>query len=194
KGDLPPRGAALLRAFDEFSQAYPRRRGSDPSKPARRAFEAAVKGGADPAAIIAAARRYADEQHSLGHVDSELVCQRATWLRQQRWKDYTALPAAASNGAKFVRRDSPDWDRHAEAYRDKHGKHPPEVNGGWYFEGPAGARRARANLSKMSEERPSPKGEPNRARAQEWCPGGTILPRDAQRSRAAHVQHVTGAS
>lgn len=138
KGGLPPTGAALADRFDEFAKAYPKRGGSDPTKPARRMFEAAVKAGTDPGAIIAGAKRYAEAERALNHIGTELVCQRQTWLRQKRWQDYAgeddqAVRAKAAEQV-FVRQDDPAWPKVAEEYRRRRGKAPPIVNGGWHFE------------------------------------------------------------
>jgi len=47
-------------AFEEFWKLRLKRDGPDPREPARRAFAAAMRGGADPSAIIAGMRRFAE--------------------------------------------------------------------------------------------------------------------------------------
>jgi hypothetical protein len=72
--------------FEEFWKAYPSRRDSpNPKKPARQKFNAAVKGGVDPQAIIAAARSYAETCRRKG-TEPQYVAQAQTWLNQERWK------------------------------------------------------------------------------------------------------------
>jgi hypothetical protein len=80
--------------FDEFWKAYPKRDGSNPRNPARKSFLAAVRSGADPQAIIAAAARYAAECRSKQQINTPYVAQAKTWLNQQRWGDYAAPSGA----------------------------------------------------------------------------------------------------
>jgi len=81
----------IEKAFDdEFWKAYPKRDGANPKSTARKLFLAAVKAGTTAAEIIAAARRYADEERRLSHIGTPLVAQAVTWLRQTRWTDYAA--------------------------------------------------------------------------------------------------------
>jgi hypothetical protein len=71
--------------FDIFWQIYPHRGGfSDPKKPARLKFEAAVSRGVDPAAIIAGAQRYRAHVEQQG-IEPRFVAQAQTWLNQERW-------------------------------------------------------------------------------------------------------------
>lgn len=73
--------------FDEFWKAYPSRAAHpNPRKPAAAKFAIAVKAGVDPAAIIAGAKRYADDVRRTA-TDPQFVCQATTWLNQERWKD-----------------------------------------------------------------------------------------------------------
>jgi hypothetical protein len=76
---------AATSEFDAFWRMYPHRGSfSDPKKPARLKFEAAVKRGVDPAAIIAGAERYRAhiEQHG---TEARFVAQAKTWLNEERW-------------------------------------------------------------------------------------------------------------
>lgn len=88
---VPPRGDGT-QDFDRFWQAYPRRP-QNPRKPAEKLFAAAVKKGAKPDDLIAAAERYAAEMAAAGKLNTEFVCQAQTWLRQDRWKDTHGPPA-----------------------------------------------------------------------------------------------------
>jgi hypothetical protein len=73
--------------FEIFWQAYPARAPhSNPKKPAREKFEAAVKRGVGPAEMIAGAERYAAQVAAAG-TEPRYVAQAATWLRQERWGD-----------------------------------------------------------------------------------------------------------
>jgi hypothetical protein len=81
--------------FEEFWGKYPKRDGANPKEPARKKFLAAVKSGADPEAIIRAAKRSADVARSNGQIGTPYVPQAVTWLNQQRWGDYPALTVIA---------------------------------------------------------------------------------------------------
>jgi hypothetical protein len=71
--------------FETFWLIYPHRgEFSDPKKPARAKFEAAVKGGVDPAAIIAGAERYRAHVEQQG-TEARYRPQAQTWLNQERW-------------------------------------------------------------------------------------------------------------
>lgn len=78
---------ALLSHFDEFWQAYPKREGTNSKKAAGLRFAAAVKAGADPAAIIAGARAYATAPTT--EVGSRFVQQAETWLNKRGWEQYS---------------------------------------------------------------------------------------------------------
>jgi uncharacterized protein YdaU (DUF1376 family) len=93
-GDKSPslRARDVKAAFERFTAAYPKREGTDPSKPAFDKFAAAVKSGTDPAAIIAGAVAYAAEQAGLGKVGTQFVKQRVAWLNQRLWEDYRPPP------------------------------------------------------------------------------------------------------
>ncbi|MFE3059091.1 hypothetical protein [Nocardia sp. NPDC059239] len=67
------------RGFADFWAAYPRRtaRGA-----AVKAYAKAIK-TTDPAVLLAAARRYAEDPNR----NAEFTCHAATWLNQERWSD-----------------------------------------------------------------------------------------------------------
>ncbi|WP_137141130.1 hypothetical protein [Azospirillum brasilense] len=79
-------------AFAEFKDRYPSRAPhANPVKPAREAFAAAVKRGADPEAIIRGAENYAMAVDQQG-TDPRYVAQAKTWLHQERWTEYQRRP------------------------------------------------------------------------------------------------------
>jgi len=67
--------------FDEFFAAYPRPKNRDRSEAE---FSKAVKAGADPARIIAAAKAYAAENRGNAR---HYVAYSDNWLRDRRWED-----------------------------------------------------------------------------------------------------------
>jgi hypothetical protein len=72
--------------FDEFWRVYPKHVGEDE---ARAAFDKAVRGGADPAAIIEGAKRYAASERA--RIEREGTPQytrhAGNWIKAGRWKD-----------------------------------------------------------------------------------------------------------
>lgn len=92
---LPPRMAA---DFDAFWRAYPTR-SPNPRAMAEVAFGAAIKAGALPADLVAAAGGYAAECKRLGTTNDFIVHAR-TFLGQARWRDYLPKPEAVAAAAK----------------------------------------------------------------------------------------------
>jgi hypothetical protein len=74
------------RKFEEFWKEYPKRKGDNPKSPARKAFEAAVRQGADPDAIISGVRRA--KARNTDKIGTEFIPQAIKWLRDRRWEDY----------------------------------------------------------------------------------------------------------
>lgn len=82
---IAPKGAGDR--FEEFWSTYPHRgKHQDPKKPAQDKWERKVRGGADPAEIIAGAKAYADTVRS-ERIEPQHVAQAVTWLNQERWAD-----------------------------------------------------------------------------------------------------------
>jgi hypothetical protein len=73
-------GGGWTLAFDAFWQAYPRQAGRPA---ARRAWERALRRGADPAAIVAGAQRYAADPNRA----DEYTKNPEGWLDDGRWED-----------------------------------------------------------------------------------------------------------
>ena len=74
--------------FERFWASYPsRKRHSNPKTPAARKFEAAVKHGADPEAIIRGAKNYAVFVVA-EKIESRFIAQAVTFLNQERWNEY----------------------------------------------------------------------------------------------------------
>jgi len=96
-------------AFKEFWGAYPKREGANPKAPAEQKFANAVKAGADPKEIVAAAGRYAEEIRR-GGKEAKFVAQAVTWLNQKRWEDYSA---GTANGEIVIPADIPP-ERHQD--------------------------------------------------------------------------------
>ena len=70
--------------FERFWRAYPRRIGSNPKDPARKAYAVAIKRGADPQQIISGALDYAAYRSD---DDPKFTKQAVTWLNQKGWAD-----------------------------------------------------------------------------------------------------------
>jgi hypothetical protein len=131
--------------FEEFWKVYPKRGGaSNPKKPARDKFERAVKAGADPDAISAAARRYHEIERAAGRAGTDKIAQAVTWLNQQRWNDYPQtvadVPVVLTHGAAYqdgvyVMADTPEWEAWCRFLRQQGKTTPPtSKSGGWRFD------------------------------------------------------------
>jgi hypothetical protein len=83
--------------FDEFRKVYPKRLGIDPRAPALKKFQEAIRGGAEPAAIIAGAVRYAEHMRKAERIGTQYVMQSKTWLNQRVWEDYAATAPPQGN-------------------------------------------------------------------------------------------------
>ena len=86
--------------FEEFWKSLPKREGANPKEPARKLFEAAVKSGEAPEAIIAGARQCARAESK--NAGTPYIPQAVKWLRDKRWRDYGQQ--IAEQGAPF------DWE------------------------------------------------------------------------------------
>ncbi len=82
--------------FQNFWRTYPSRgRHSNPKKPARAKFDAALKRGVAAADIVRGAQNYAGYVEREG-TDHKYVAQAQTWLTQERWTQYQEQEAAGS--------------------------------------------------------------------------------------------------
>lgn len=87
--------ASVDEIFETFWQKYPSRRPhSNPKKPARKKFEAALKQGVLANAIFVGAENYSRHVTRDG-VEPRYVAQATTWLNQERWTEYQEEPAPA---------------------------------------------------------------------------------------------------
>lgn len=80
--------------FEEFWKEYPKRKGDNPKNPARKQFEAAVRQGADPNAIIAGVK--SAKSRNADKIGTEFIPQAVKWLRDRRWEDYADIPEVPS--------------------------------------------------------------------------------------------------
>ncbi len=71
-------------AFEQFWDAYPKRDGANPKKPAKGKFQRHVENGVNPNDIIQGAQRYARQ---VLDKEPKYVAQAVTWLNQERWND-----------------------------------------------------------------------------------------------------------
>jgi len=77
--------------FEVFWEIYPNRRDhSNPKKPARAKFVAALKRGVPAADIIRGAECYVAHVEREG-TDPKFVAQAQTWLNQERWAQYQGM-------------------------------------------------------------------------------------------------------
>jgi uncharacterized protein YdaU (DUF1376 family) len=123
--------------FEDFWQAYPRREGPSPRKPAETKFNALVKTGIDPAMMIAEAQKLASAEAARGNIGTRFIPQAVTWLNQQRWADHAAVAFVAEQAAEkraetyvHVKAGTPQWAAWALT-RAK--PYPTDKNFGWFF-------------------------------------------------------------
>ena len=74
--------------FDEFWEAYPKRTGQNPKKPARQKFQKVIK-DVDPQKLIDAAQAYGRSEKGN---NPKFIAQTITWLNQERWNDEYSEP------------------------------------------------------------------------------------------------------
>lgn len=86
----------LNQKFEEFWKEYPKRKGDNPKNPARKLFEAAVKQGVDPDAIIRGLKRAKEKNRD--KIGTEFIPQAVKWLRDRRWEDYQDSTDPPPNG------------------------------------------------------------------------------------------------
>jgi hypothetical protein len=81
--------------FDKFWAVYPKRKGTNQKKPARKLFQAALARGVDPDEIIAGAKRYAEDMAEDHKIGTPYVARAETWLSKESWErdDAPAVPA-----------------------------------------------------------------------------------------------------
>lgn len=97
--------------FEEFWKAYPRHVGKAKAKTA---FATKVKNGADPTAIVAAAKSYADRCRATRQ-DTQFIPHPTTWLNRESWTDNldeVLPPAATGTGGYQPYQNRPDRDYH----------------------------------------------------------------------------------
>ncbi len=73
--------------FEIFWEAYPRRAGSNPKKPAMEKYLKIVAKGEPIESILLGAKAYAESLRSEGKESTQFVAQAVTWLNQERWRD-----------------------------------------------------------------------------------------------------------
>lgn len=82
--------SAASDGFEDAWNAYPKREGPNPKKPAALAFGRALKRGGTPEGILAAVKCLAQEHPS----PTRFVPQMVTWLNQDRWETSATGPPA----------------------------------------------------------------------------------------------------
>jgi uncharacterized protein YdaU (DUF1376 family) len=175
--------------FEEFWQAYPRRKGSNPKEPARKKFLFHVKTDADGQAVIAAAKRYAAEIRD-NKTDPQFVAQAKTWLNQQRFDDYQPPPERSPLSA-------PPGAPSDEELREKYGRHQSGISqedaGGNANGGADHARKLQPASAQVRADFGPAGVSDNRTGDAGMRRLGTILP-DTPRRSAACVPDADGAA
>jgi hypothetical protein len=133
----PARECVSDNFFSEFWSAFPSRDGDNPKEPARSAFQEAVAAGAEPKAIIVAAKAYAS---ATAGRERRYVASAARWLGERRWQGgsqptiATSSPAMTPAPGVWISATSPEWRAWADHWRATKSKTPPtDAKGGWRF-------------------------------------------------------------
>jgi hypothetical protein len=118
--------------FAEFWGVFPKRQGDNPEAPARAAWRKAVAGGADPTAIVDAAKAY---RETCRDREPKFVASAARWLSEERWRSSTPkAEAAAAPPGVWIGLDKPGWPEWAAWWRATKGRSPPtDARGCWRF-------------------------------------------------------------
>ena len=96
-------GEQTVEAFEAFRRAYPSRgSASNPWKPAREAFDRAIRQGVDTQSILDGVIGYAAAMAKSGDAGSKYVAQAQTFIRQRRWEQYEAAGRAARQKASPI--------------------------------------------------------------------------------------------
>jgi hypothetical protein len=117
--------------FEAFWSAYPKREGSNPRKPARTKFLSLCREGADPLAIIAGVKRYAEQEAK--NVGTPYIKRAVHWLNQWSPEDDAPSPAltAAKSAKFFVHLGTPEWTAWDKFFRATKGVGPPQTDIRW---------------------------------------------------------------
>ena len=137
--DPPPPRHDPDDGFNEFWDTFPKRDGDNPREPALIEFRKAVSAGADPKAVIAAAKAYASATAAR---ERRYVASAARWLGERRWNGETQptlnpnldRPISTPAPGVWISATSPDWRAWSDHWRATKGKRPPiDAKGGWRF-------------------------------------------------------------
>lgn len=99
--------------FELFWKLYPKRLGDNPKQPARKAYERAIKAGADPDDIEQGIRRYAFMCQTTGKLNTEFIPHATTWLNQRRWEDESTHDLSQTGG-----KTREEWRRLLKEHND----------------------------------------------------------------------------
>lgn len=120
--------------FEQFLAAYPQRDEPTARAPALAAFRKAIGDGADPAALIEAARAYAA---ATAGRERRFVASAVRWLGEARWKDdapKAVTPPAAAPLGVWIEQGTAAWAAWSDHWRETKGKTPPiDGRNGWRF-------------------------------------------------------------
>lgn len=125
------RADALDTDFEKLRAVYPKRKGGDPRKSAFAQFSTLVKAGADPQAIIDAAKDGIGFDRD--KANTEFIPQLVKWLKDERFRDRPAPAVVVAAPGFYVVDPSPQMDCWQEYERKTGRSYPRDRNGGWQF-------------------------------------------------------------
>jgi len=126
RGKPEPQPPVAREGFDKFWAAYPRRIAKGA---ARKAWDKAIKNGADPDEIIWGARAYASLPRDPAD-GLKYVAHPATWLNAERWEDEAEpAPAPSTTTSRVAQVDDALAEFRRLTGTDAPGAHPNTIRG-----------------------------------------------------------------
>lgn len=87
--------------FETFRSIYPKRQGSDPGRPAKAAWDKAIRRGATAQEIIDGARYFADTNRRIAADDRRFIPRASTFLNEDRFRDRNG-PITSRRGGSIL--------------------------------------------------------------------------------------------
>jgi hypothetical protein len=115
---ISPRISDVDDRFDGFWSVYPPRAGGNPKRRAQHAWNARLKEGADPQAIIAGARRYRQYLEATHSDGTQYVMQAATFVGPERHWEEPWTPPPPLDGRRSPKTGPPGQPQTADDYDD----------------------------------------------------------------------------
>lgn len=117
--------------FETFKKLYPKRKGGNPWKSAKAAFEKLIRDGTEAEDIFAALREGVGFDRD--KIGTEFIPQAVKWLKDERFRDRAAPAQEIAPRGFYVVDPSPQMDAWLFHERERGQSYPRDRNGGWHF-------------------------------------------------------------